>query len=60
MWPSPGESARHEIVYIVLSARRNEQSPRSLKLLLAANKRLNIAHLLKESLGQLCSYQYEP
>jgi transposase len=35
------------------------EGKRSLKLLLAANKRLNTAYLLKESFGQLWSYQSE-
>jgi transposase len=32
---------------------------KALKALLAANKRLNTAYLLKESFGQLCSYERE-
>src|SRR5260370_25863043 len=32
---------------------------KNLKLLLAANKRLNTAYLLKESFGQLCDYNLE-
>ncbi|MSP80801.1 MAG: hypothetical protein EXR02_07010 [Rhodospirillales bacterium] len=32
---------------------------RSLKLLLAANKRLNTAYVLKESFGQLWDYERE-
>jgi len=48
--------------YTLLSHRENLtlQGRKSLKLLLAANKRLNTAYLLKESFGQLWSYQSEP
>lgn len=44
--------------YTLLSHRENLtlEGRRSLKLLLAANKRLNTAYLLKESFGQLWSY----
>ena len=47
--------------YTLLSHRENLtlEGRRSLKLLLAANKRLNTAYLLKESFGQLWSYQSE-
>jgi transposase len=47
--------------YTLLSNRENLtlEGRRSLKLLLAANKRLNTAYLLKESFGQLWSYQSE-
>ena len=47
--------------YTLLSHRENLtlKGRRSLKLLLAANKRLNTAYLLKESFGQLWSYQSE-
>ena len=47
--------------YTLLSHRENLtlEGKRSLKLLLAANKRLNTAYLLKESFGQLWGYQSE-
>lgn len=47
--------------YTLLSRRENLSSDgkRNLKLLLAANKRLNTAYLLKESFGQLWSYNTE-
>ncbi len=47
--------------YTLLSRRENLtlEGRRSLKLLLAANKRLNTAYLLKESFGQLWGYQRE-
>jgi transposase len=47
--------------YTLLSHRENLtlEGKRSLKLLLAANKRLNTAYLLKESFGQMWSYQSE-
>ena len=47
--------------YTLLSSRENLslQGKRSLKLLLAANKRLNTAYLLKESFGQLWDYSSE-
>jgi transposase len=47
--------------YTLLSNRENLtlEGRRSLKLLLAANKRLNTTYLLKESFGQLWSYQSE-
>ena len=47
--------------YTLLSSRENLslQGKRSLKLLLAANKRLNTAYLLKESFGQLWDYTSE-
>ena len=45
--------------YTLLSHRENlsMDGRRALKILLAANKRLNTAYLLKESFGQLWSYQ---
>jgi transposase len=47
--------------YSLLSHRQNltTEGRRGLKLLLAANKRLNTAYLLKESFGQLWDYQRE-
>jgi transposase len=47
--------------YTLLSNRDNLtlEGKRSLKLLLAANKRLNTAYLLKESFGQLWDYSNE-
>jgi transposase len=47
--------------YTLLTNRENLtlEGKRSLKLLLAANKRLNTAYLLKESFGQLWSYNRE-
>ena len=47
--------------YTLLSNRENLSSDgrKSLKLLLAANKRLNTAYLLKETFSQLWSYQRE-
>lgn len=47
--------------YTLLSHRENlsMDGRRALKTLLAANKRLNTAYLLKESFGQLWSYQSE-
>lgn len=47
--------------YILLSNRENLtlDGKASLKELLAANKRLNIAYMLKESFGQLWGYQME-
>jgi len=47
--------------YTLLSHRENLslEGRKSLQLLLAANKRLNSAYLLKESFGQLWSYQSE-
>ena len=47
--------------YTLLSSRENLTSDgrRNLKLLLAKNKRLNTAYLLKESFGQLWSYNRE-
>jgi transposase len=47
--------------YTLLSRRENLSSDgrQSLKTLLAANKRLNTAYLLKESFGQLWSYERE-
>jgi transposase len=47
--------------YTLLAHRANLtlEGKRSLKLLLAANKRLNTAYLLKESFGQLWSYRRE-
>ena len=47
--------------YTLLSRRENltMKGRQALKVLLAANKRLNTAYLLKESFGQLWSYQRE-
>ena len=47
--------------YALLSHPQNLQGParKNLKLLLAANKRLNTAYLLKESFGQLWDYNRE-
>jgi transposase len=47
--------------YTLLSRRENlgMDSKRALKTLLAANKRLNTAYLLKESFGQLWDYERE-
>ena len=47
--------------YTLLSQRANLTSDarRNLKILLAANKRLNTAYLLKESFGQLWNYKTE-
>jgi transposase len=47
--------------YTLLSNRENLtlEGQKSLRLLLAANKRLNTAYLLKESFGQLWDYQSE-
>ena len=47
--------------YTLLAHRHNLtlEGKQSLKLLLAANKRLNTAYLLKESFGQLWSYRRE-
>jgi transposase len=47
--------------YTLLSRRENLslEGRRSLELLLAANKRLNTAYVLKESFGQLWDYQRE-
>jgi transposase len=47
--------------YTLLSHAANltTEGRRSLKLLLAANRRLNIAYMLKESFGQLWDYQKE-
>ena len=47
--------------YTLLSRRENLtlEGRRSLKALLAANKRLNTAYLLKESFGQLWDYERE-
>ena len=47
--------------YTLLSRRENltRDGRRALKTLLAANKRLNTAYLLKESFGQLWDYQRE-
>ncbi len=47
--------------YVLLSNHENLtlDGRKSLKTLLAANKRLNTAYLLKESFGQLWSYQRE-
>ena len=47
--------------YTLLSHRENltSEGRKSLKLLLAANKRLNTAYLLKESFGQLWSHNRE-
>jgi transposase len=47
--------------YTLLSRRENlsRDGRRSLKTLLGANKRLNVAYLLKESFGQLWDYERE-
>ncbi len=47
--------------YTLLSRRENlnQEGRKSLKTLLAANKRLNTAYLLKESFGQLWDYERE-
>jgi GDPmannose 4,6-dehydratase len=47
--------------YTLLSRRENltQEGRQALKTLLAANKRLNAAYLLKESFGQLWSYERE-
>src|SRR5438128_612332 len=47
--------------YTLLASRENLtlEGRRSLKLLLAANRRLNTAYLLKESFGQLWDYTRE-
>ena len=47
--------------YVLLSHKENLSADgrRSLKTLLAANKRLNTAYLLKESFGQLWNYRSE-
>lgn len=47
--------------YVLLSHKENlkPEGKKSLKLLLAANKRLNTAYLLKESFGQLWDYNSE-
>jgi len=47
--------------YVLLSSHENLtlDARRSLKTLLAANKRLNTAYLLKESFGQLWDYRNE-
>ena len=47
--------------YVLLSHKENltADSRKSLKILLAANKRLNTAYLLKESFGQLWNYKSE-
>lgn len=47
--------------YTLLSHQENLSTDgrKALKTLLAANKRLNTAYLLKESFGQLCDYQRE-
>ncbi len=47
--------------YVLLSHRENltADGRQSLKALLAANKRLNTAYLLKESFGQLWDYKSE-
>jgi transposase len=47
--------------YTLLSRRENlsRDGRRSLKTLLVANKRLNVAYLLKESFGQLWDYERE-
>ena len=48
--------------YVLLSHRENlsPEKRQRLKTLLAANKRLNTAYVLKEQFGQLWSYQREP
>ena len=47
--------------YTLLSRKENLtlEGKKSLKVLLAANKRLNTAYVLKESFGELWSYQRE-
>ena len=47
--------------YVLLTRRENLtlDGKKSLKILLAANRRLNMAYLLKESFGQLWSYERE-
>jgi transposase len=47
--------------YVLLTSHENlaTDGRKALKTLLAANKRLNTAYLLKESFGQLWSYQRE-
>ena len=47
--------------YVLLSHKENltADSRKSLKILLAANKRLNTAYLLRESFGQLWNYKSE-
>ena len=47
--------------YVLLSHRENlgSEGKRSLKILLAANKRLNTAYILRESFGQLWTYRSE-
>jgi transposase len=47
--------------YVLLSHKENLQGAarKNLKILLAANKRLNTAYVLKESFGQLWDYQSE-
>ena len=47
--------------YVLLTSRENLtlDGKKSLKILLAANRRLNTAYLLKESFGQLWSYEHE-
>lgn len=47
--------------YTLLSHRENleQEGRKNLRLLLAANKRLNMAYLLKESFGQLWDYRTE-
>ncbi len=48
--------------YVLLSHRENlsPEKRRALKTLLAANKRLNTAYVLKEQFGQLWDYRREP
>lgn len=48
--------------YVLLSRRENlsPEKRRRLQTLLAANKRLNTAYVLKEQFGQLWAYQREP
>jgi transposase len=53
MWKAFRTSTRHHAPQAAIRARKN------LKLLLAANKRLNTAYLLKESFGQLWDYSSE-
>ena len=47
--------------YVLLTNRENltQEGRKSLKLLLAANKRIHTAYLLKESFGQLWDYKRE-
>src|SRR5262249_60396019 len=59
--PSPISSSHHDMEMVLLSRRENLSldGKKALKVLLAANKRLNTAYVLKESFGQLWSYERE-